>query len=320
MVEKPVADLQPPSEASHKSKHRHKEKKHKQRHRELGEASKRHRSGEQEPQHVGVASGSIALAADYNSDPESGELSDTTRLAQKQAEREQQSRLRAETVGAASAVSIPAPGATLTEYGVCPSTDASSESDDHLLQRLLCSNNLNLLQLQLQYCLHVVMLCCKIRISAHVRLSHQEVPGFLDGLHLENPMSPSMACCLCRLPTLKRSRDAAASVAEDHDFKRSRPDNQASLSSLKGSPEAYAAAANGSALQEAVTEPVKSQQAAADLPEADGAADGGSEHRSHRRHRHKHHRREHDVSEKPLRVSHREEKRRGSSHKVWLRA
>ena len=149
MVEKPVAVLQPPSEASHKSKHRHKEKKHKQRHRELGEASRRHRSGEREPQHVGVASGSIALAADYNSDPESGELSDTTRLAQKEAEREQQSRLRAETKEAASAASFPAPGA-LTEYGVCPSFDASSESAHHLLQYLLCSNISNLLQLPLQ--------------------------------------------------------------------------------------------------------------------------------------------------------------------------
>ena len=103
-------------EATHKSKHRHKDKKHKHRHRDHVSAEKRHRSGEQ--QAVGVAKGRIALAADYNSDPESGELSDTTRLAQKEAEREHQSRLRAAEAPApqaAPAASAPGPGALLSE-------------------------------------------------------------------------------------------------------------------------------------------------------------------------------------------------------------
>lgn len=100
---------QPASEVTHKSKHRHKDKKHKHRHREHKPADKGHR----EQPAVGVAKGSIALAADYNSDPESGELSDTTKLAQKEAEREHQSRLRAgiaPPLQAAPAVSAPAPG------------------------------------------------------------------------------------------------------------------------------------------------------------------------------------------------------------------
>ncbi len=94
-------------DASHKSKHRHREKKHKHHQREHSNSRKRHRADEHESSRAqlrGVAQGSILLPADYNSDPESGELSDTTKLAQKAAELEQQSRLKASQAAAAEAL------------------------------------------------------------------------------------------------------------------------------------------------------------------------------------------------------------------------
>lgn len=125
--------------------------------------------------------------------------------------------------------------------------------------------------------------------------------------------------CGCRVPSLKRSRDADASLAEDHDPKRIRPaleGIQGSLSkpnSLQGSPQDHAIA-NGTGMLHTNEE---LPQSAADPPEADG----GSEHRSHRKHRHKHHRKDREASEKPLGVANRQDKRHSSSsHKVWLAA
>lgn len=129
----------------------------------------------------------------------------------------------------------------------------------------------------------------------------------------------SMASCCCRVPSLKRLRNADASLAEGQDPKRSKPaidGIQGSLSnpsSMQASPEAHAIANGSAALQADNGLP----QSVAHLPEADG----GSEHRSHRKHRHKHHRKDREASAKPLGVTHQQEKRHSSSsHKVWLAA
>ena len=141
--------------------------------------------------------------------------------------------------------------------------------------------------------------------------------GPVNGLIMVHVMSEHGIFCCCRVPSLKRSRDADASLAEGHEPKRSRPAVEgiqgSNSSSTQGSPRAHATA-NGSAMLQADNE---LPQPTADPSEADG----GSEHRSHRKHRHKHHRKDREASEQPLGVSHRQEKRHSSSsHKVWLAA
>ncbi|KAK9837739.1 hypothetical protein WJX74_004027 [Apatococcus lobatus] len=139
---------------------------------------------------------------------------------------------------------------------------------------------------------------------------HQSRLSAAEAIKVQEASAPAPVALAPDLPSLKRPRDAIASLAEDQDSKRSRPDIQldpSSTNSLQGSPVAHAAANGSDPLQAASELP----QLVTDIPEADGVA----EPRSHRKHRHKHHRREHDASGKPVGASHQEEKRRSSSHK-----